>query len=236
MLIVQNVSKKFGNFVALDKLSFNVKNGEIVALLGKNGAGKSTLLKIISGYMEPDFGDIKFDNITLRQNRIDFLQQLAYVPENSAIYQDMNVFEFLEFSAGARNIYSEQINRKIKEVCQQIDLTDVMLQKCETLSKGYKKRVAIAAALMANSSVLLLDEPTEGLDPVQKRTLHKILKKLSKNHHIIISTHLMEDVEMVADRIVLIDKGHLINNFSLDEFKKMSKTNLMDSFDLAVRG
>ena len=235
MLVVQNVAKKFGSLVALKGVSFKVKNGEIVALLGKNGAGKSTLLKIISGYTEPDSGFVAFDNINLQTNRLEFLNKSAYVPENIAIYQDMTVFEFLKFNAEMRSDYFGEIDRKIIGISDLLDLNNVLLQKCKTLSKGYKKRVAIAAALMINSSLLLLDEPTEGLDPVQKREFYKILKKLSKNHHIIISTHLMEDVEAIADRVVMIDKGSLLHDLSLEKFKAISKTNLMDAFNLAVK-
>ena len=235
MLVVRDVAKKFGNLVALSGISFKVKSGEIVALLGKNGAGKSTLLKIISGYMEPDFGSVVFDNINQQTNRLEFLNVSAYVPENLAIYQDMNVFEFLKFSAEMRNGYYGNIERKVIEISDLLDLDGVLIQKCKTLSKGYKKRVAIAAALITNSSLLLFDEPTEGLDPVQKRAFYKILKKLSKNHYIIISTHLMEDVEAIADRVVMIDSGALIHDVSLEKFKAISKTNLMDSFNLAVK-
>lgn len=235
MLVVRDVAKKFGNLVALSGISFKVKSGEIVALLGKNGAGKSTLLKIISGYMEPDFGSVVFDNINQQTNRLEFLNVSAYVPENLAIYQDMNVFEFLKFNAEMRNGYYGNIERKVIEISDLLDLGGVLIQKCKTLSKGYKKRVAIAAALITNSSLLLFDEPTEGLDPVQKRAFYKILKKLSKNHYIIISTHLMEDVEAIADRVVMIDSGALIHDVSLEKFKAISKTNLMDSFNLAVK-
>lgn len=236
MLFVQNITKKFGNNIALNSVSFKAKNGEIVALLGKNGAGKSTLLRIISGFIEADSGSVSFDDKDVVKNRNEFLEQLAYVPENSSLYPDMKVFEYLEFVANLRCNFAIQINRKISEVCSILNLQNVLLQKCETLSKGYKKRVQIAAALLSNSSILLFDEPTEGLDPSQKQSLHRILKKLSKNHHVIISTHLMEDVEAVADKIVLIDKGILLCDQSLNEFKRISRTNLIDSFNLATKG
>ncbi len=236
MLTVENVSKKFGSLEVLKDVSFKVKSGEIVALLGKNGAGKSTLLKIISGYIDSDFGKICLDNCNIQNERIKFLENLAYVPENSSLYSDMSVYEFLEFTANIRCKVENQMVRKIREICAAIGLNDVLFQKCETLSKGYKKRVAIAAALLDNSTLVLLDEPTEGLDPSQKIELHKSLKKMAKNHHIIISTHLMEDVEAVADRIVLIDKGKVLCNLSLNEFKKFSKNSLMDAFNVATKG
>ena len=236
MLIVQNITKKFGNFTVLKDISFKIKSGEIVTLLGKNGAGKSTLLKIMSGFIEADSGNVLLDNISLQNNRLKFLENLAYVSENTTMYPDMSVFEFLEFTASIRCNVANQINRRIKETSKLLDIQNVLLQKCGTLSKGYKKRVLIAAALLANSSIIMLDEPTEGLDPSQKRALHNILKKLAKNHHILISTHLMEDVEAISDKIILIDKGTLLHNLSLDEFKRISKTNLIDAFNLATKG
>ena len=236
MLIVQNITKKFGFITALKDVSFKTKSGEIVALLGKNGAGKSTLLKIISGYIEPDEGEVSLDGVSLHKDRTAFAEKISYVPENTAIYPDMSVYEFLNFTAEIRCHVRQQVSRRISEVCKLLNLSGVLSQKCGSLSKGFKKRVSIAAALLANSSLLLFDEPTEGLDPAQKNELHKILKKLSKNHHIIISTHLMEDVEALADKIVFIDQGAVLGNMSLEEFKKISKTNLIDSFNLVTKG
>ena len=236
MLTVENVSKKFGSLEVLKNVSFKVKSGEIVALLGKNGAGKSTLLKIISGYIDSDLGKVCLDNCNIQNERIKFLENLAYVPENSSLYPDMSVYDFLEFTANIRCRLENQVVRKIKEICTAIGLNEVLFQKCETLSKGYKKRVAIAAALLDNSTLILLDEPTEGLDPSQKNELHKSLKKMAKNHQIIISTHLMEDVEAVADRIVLIDKGSVLCDLSLSEFRKISKSSLADAFNALIKG
>ena len=236
MLTVDNITKKFGRHTALKDVSFNAKSGEIVALLGKNGAGKSTLLKILSGYIEADLGKVLLDNYDLQNNRLKYLENIAYVPENTALYPDMSVFEFLEFTAELRCSVPKQIARKLNEISELFNLKGVLFQKCDTLSKGYKKRVAIAAALLANSSLLLLDEPTEGLDPSQKNEFHSILKKLAKNHHIIISTHLMEDVEAIADKIVLIDKGSILYNMNLSDFKKFSRHNLLEAFNIATKG
>lgn len=236
MLIVQDVTKKFGENTALNKVSFKIKNGEIVALLGKNGAGKSTLLRIMSGFTDADSGKVLFDDKDVVKNRIAFAEAVGYVPENIVLYSDMSVFEYLEFIAKMRNVMTTQINRKILEISETLALNDVLLQKCETLSKGYKKRVEIAGALLAKPPVLLLDEPTEGLDPAQKHSLYQVLKKIAKNHLMIISTHLMEDVEAAADRILLLNKGNLIGDMKLDEFKKISKTNLFDSFRIATKG
>lgn len=236
MLVAQDITKKFGTCTALNKVSFNLKNGEIVALLGKNGAGKSTLLRIISGFIAADSGKVALDDITLSDNRVGFLNSIGYVPENSSLYPEIKVYDYLKFIADVRGILPARIKHKIVEVCEMFDLTEVLGQKCESLSKGYKKRVEIAGALLAAPKVLLLDEPTEGLDPAQKLSLHKILKKLTKSHIVIISTHLLDDVDAMAERILLLDKGVLIKDISVAEFKKISKSNLTDSFKIITKG
>lgn len=236
MLIAQDITKKFEHITALKKVSFKLKNGEIVALLGKNGAGKSTLLRVISGYITADSGNITLYERNLKENRIDYLDLIGYVPENSALYPEMKAFEYLKFIAEIRGIFPSQIKHKITEISDLLDLTEVLNQKCENLSKGYKKRLEIAGALLANPRILLLDEPTEGLDPMQKTSLHKILKKLVKNHIILISTHLLEDVEAMADRILLLNDGMLARDIGISEFKKISKTNLTDSFEIITKG
>ena len=236
MLTAQKICKKFGNITALNNVSFKLKTGEITALLGKNGAGKSTLLKILSSYTDTDSGNIYLDDLNASKKHVEYLNHIGYVPENTAIYAEISVFDFLQFTAESRGIFSAQINRKITETSENLGLTEVLAQKCDTLSKGYKKRVAIAAALLANPTVLLLDEPTEGLDPLQKQTLYNMLKKLAKNHIVLISTHLMEDVEAIADRILLLDEGILRSDTSLTEFKKTSKAGLTEAFKIATKG
>lgn len=236
MLVAQDITKKFGTCTALNKVSFKVKNGEIVALLGKNGAGKSTLLRIISGFIAADSGKITLDDITLKDSRVGFLSSIGYVPESSSLYPEIKAYDYLKFIADIRGIYSAQVKRKIAEVCEIFGLNEILGQRCETLSKGYKKRLEMAGALLANPKVLLLDEPTEGLDPTQKVSLHNILKKLAKSHIVIISTHLLDDVEAVAERILLLDKGVLINDISVTEFRKISKNNLADSFKIITKG
>ena len=236
MLIAQDVTKKFGKCTALKEVSFKIKNGEIVALLGKNGAGKSTILRIISGFIAADNGKVMLDDEVLKHNRVGFLNSIGYVPENSSLYPEMKAYDYLKFIADVRGIFPVHVKQRITEVCEMFGLSEILGQKCETLSKGYKKRLEIAGALLANPKVLLLDEPTEGLDPTQKASLHIILKKLTKSHIVIISTHLLDDVEAMAERILLLDKGVLINDISVAEFKKISKNNLADSFRKVTKG
>lgn len=235
ILDVRNISKKFGNKTALEDVSFTVEQGQIVALLGENGAGKSTLLRLISGYYEANSGQIVLNDETLSNNRLSYLRSLAYVPEISSLYGEMTVTEFLFFMARIRQIGDEMVLKKMRRVMRQLQLQDVMEQKCETLSKGYKKRVELAAALLAEPQILLLDEPTEGLDPNQKQILCDIIKHYALEHTVIISTHTLEDVEALATQILLIHKGRLLVNTDLAHFKQTADNNLLQSFRRATK-
>ncbi|MCI7486266.1 MAG: ABC transporter ATP-binding protein [Alphaproteobacteria bacterium] len=230
MLTVKNLCKKFGSIKAVDEISFDLKKGEIAVLLGENGAGKSTLLRIISGYLEPDAGEVEINGVNLRQDRMSFLRQIGYVQEVSSLYTEMTVAEFLEFVANIREINSLDIAEKVKNVINILELNDVVVQNLETLSKGFKKRVELAAVLVAEPEVVLLDEPTEGLDPLQKETIRKIIKKYAKKHTILISTHALEDAEALNDRVLLMRKGKMLANESFSEFKKAAKNDLLASF------
>lgn len=235
MLKVQKISKFFGEKQALKDVDFSVKKGQIAALLGENGAGKSTLLRILSGFIEPNTGTVDIDDVEVSKNRLEFLRQVGYVQEISALYGEMNVFEFLNFVADIRQVSASEKNTRIKEVVNLLELQDVIGQKNETLSKGFKKRVELAAVLLAKPLVLLLDEPTEGLDPNQKFSIRQTIKKYAKDHIIIISTHTLEDVEAVADRVLLLHKGELLADAKLSDFKKKAKNDLLESFRKATK-
>ena len=235
MLKVQEISKSFGEKQALKAINFSVKRGQIAALLGENGAGKSTLLRILSGFIEPNTGTVDIDGVEISQDRQAFLAQVGYVQEISALYGEMNVYEFLNFVADIRRVNAEDKKAKIKEVVDLLELHDVIGQKNETLSKGFKKRVELAAVLLAQPTVLLLDEPTEGLDPNQKFSIRQTIKKYAKDHVIIISTHTLEDVEAVADSVLLLHKGELLTDAKLSDFKKKAKNDLLESFRKATK-
>ncbi len=230
MLKIKNISKKFGQLSALSNVSFEVKEGSIVALLGENGAGKSTLLKIISGYFDADDGEITYRKQNIRENLSEFLQNLGYVREISTVYPDLTTYEFLRFAAELHNINANEIDNRIKEIAKLLELQNVINQKADTLSKGYKKRLELASVLIYKPQILLLDEPTEGLDPAQKNTLRNIIRSLAKNCLIIISTHTMEDVEALADYVALLHKGKLLNYTTKAAFKKIARNDLLASF------
>lgn len=234
MLTISNVSKSFAGKKALDKVSFVVKEGKVAALLGENGAGKSTLLRIISGFFEPDEGKVLIDELGLEE-REKYQNKIGYVQEVSALYGEMSVYDFLNFTANLHKLSAKEAQQRIREEVRILELDDVLLQKTETLSKGYKKRLELAAVLLSRPRVLLLDEPTEGLDPNQKDVLRRIIKQYAKKHIIIISTHTLEDVEALAAQVLLLHKGKLSADKTLTDFKKDADDNLLASFQLATK-
>lgn len=234
MLKVEHISKSFGDKKVLSDISFTINQGQIVSLLGENGAGKSTLLRILSAFFEADTGAVTLNGTDIREQRTEYLQHIGYVQEISALYGDMSVYDFLFFVAAVRAIPAADIPARVKEVVALLQLQEVLQQETETLSKGFKKRTELAAVLLAEPQVLFLDEPTEGLDPNQKTVIRKIIKQYAKKHIIVISTHTLEDVEALADRIMLLHKGELLFDGSLTEFKKKSKNDLSASFRKAT--
>lgn len=234
MLEVENICKFFAGRPVLKNISFSVPSGCVAALLGKNGAGKTTLLRIICGFFEADDGRVRLGKFDLVDNRGDFLQNIGYVQEISSLYGSMTVWEYLNLVADIRGFSATEKVSRIRKVCSSLSLQDVILQKNETLSKGFKKRAELAAALLAEPFLLVLDEPTEGLDPQQKTVLHKIIREYAQKHIVIISTHLLEDVEVLADRVLLLSEGRLAADCSLQDFKKAAENNLLQSFLLST--
>ena len=227
MLIIDNICKYFGKIKAVDAVSLKFDKNEAVVLLGENGAGKSTLFKIISGFSEPDSGELLFENENIKNGRMKYLQNIGYVPEISALYGEMTTLEFLEFSADLKRMSAEQKSEKIEKMLSLLELRNVAFQSLGTLSKGYKKRAELAAAMLSEPKILLLDEPTEGLDPVQKESMRQIIKNYAKNNLVIISTHALEDVDALAQRVLLMHKGKMVAD---TKFKKTAPESLLASF------
>jgi len=231
VLEVRSISKKFGDFQAVRDVSFKADQGEVLGFLGPNGAGKSTTMKMITGFLDVTGGDAKICGKSILNETLAAQKELGYVPENAPLYEDMFVREFLEFIANMRNVEQEQIPKRVIEVINMCALKDVEFQKLETLSKGYKRRVSLAQALIHDPSVLILDEPTDGLDPNQKHDVRELIKELSKEKCILISTHILEEVEEVCDRCIIIGQGEKLFEGTPDELKaKSDKGRIQDVF------
>ncbi|MEY2811735.1 MAG: gliding motility-associated transporter ATP-binding subunit GldA [Bacteroidota bacterium] len=212
---VDQVVKIYGAQKAVDHISFEVKQGEIVGFLGPNGAGKSTTMKMITGYLLPDGGKIEVCGIRVEGEGIATKQKIGYLPELNPLYQDMYVREYLEFIAGLHNVASPK--QRIEEVIELTGLTPEANKLIEQLSKGYKQRVGLAAALIHDPEVLILDEPTTGLDPNQIIEIREVIRNLGKKKTILFSTHILQEVEALCDRVIIINKGKIVANATLQE-------------------
>ncbi|MBE6445258.1 MAG: ABC transporter ATP-binding protein [Alphaproteobacteria bacterium] len=225
MLIVKNLTKSFGNIKAVNGINFCIDKNGVTALVGPNGAGKTTLLRMISGFYMPDTGEIKINNFNLIEERLSALNSFAYVPENGALYQEMTVIEYIKYMADIHNLDENSFVDNLASLVSELRLQDVLSQKCYNLSKGFKRRVALAGALIHRPDTLILDEPTEGLDPNQKFLVRDFLKGYGKRHTVLISTHIMEEVEAFASRVLLMHHGKLVCDTTPDGLKSLTPAN-----------
>lgn len=209
MIEVKNIVKKYGDKYAVNDISFTIGKGEIVGFLGPNGAGKSTTMNIITGYLSANSGTVKIDGADILEQPTKAKQLIGFLPELPPLYMDMTVKEYLNFVYDLKNCKFPR-GPHIKEICELIQITDVMGRMIKNLSKGYKQRVGFAQALIGNPPVLILDEPTVGLDPRQIIEIRSLIKKLGKSHTVILSTHILQEVQSVCDRIIIINKGQLV--------------------------
>lgn len=206
MIVLKNVTKTFGSKRALHDVSLHIKEGEIVGLLGPNGAGKTTTMRLIVGYLKPTSGLITVDNKDPLEYRIDILSHIGYLPENNPLYTDMKVDEYLQFIVDCKTTHGDHLNAIIEEM----GIEDILNTKIEQLSRGYKQRVGLAAALIGNPTIIILDEPTSGLDPLEQEKVKELIKKLGKKRTIILSTHILSEVEEVATQLIIINKGVIV--------------------------
>jgi ABC-2 type transport system ATP-binding protein len=220
---VNNLSKNYGSQKAVNQVSFTVNKGEIVGFLGPNGAGKSTTMKMITGYLASDEGEIKVCGMLVNQDQVETKKKIGYLPEANPLYLEMYVKEYLSFIAGIHQIADPK--KRIAEVIQMVGLSPESGKKIGQLSKGYKQRVGLAAALVHDPEVLILDEPTSGLDPNQIIEIREVIKKLGENKTVLFSSHIMQEVEAICDRVIIINKGNIVANDSLQNLQKSSTNN-----------
>ena len=209
MIEINNLVRKFGNKYAVDDISFLIKTGEIVGFLGPNGAGKSTTMNMITGYLSPTSGTVKVDNIDVFLEPTKAKKKIGFLPEQPPLYIDMTVWEYLSF---VFDLKSCEFNKKahLDEVCDLVKIADVKNKLIRNLSKGYKQRVGIASAIIGNPEIIIFDEPTVGLDPKQIIEVRNLLRSLGKDHTVILSTHILSEVQAICDRIIIINEGKII--------------------------
>ena len=236
LIDAKNLKKTFGSITAVNNISLSLDVGEVVGFLGPNGAGKSTTMKMLTGFLDPDVGTVDINNINLMDNPIKAKSLIGYLPEGAPAYSDMTVYSFLNFIGLMRGLKDKKLFQRLDEMAKTINLSEVWNQPIETLSKGYKRRVGIAQALIHDPQILILDEPTDGLDPNQKHEMRKLIKSISSNKGIIISTHILEEVEAVCTRAAIISKGKLLFNDTPKKLKESGDGNLDDIFRTITMG
>jgi len=230
MIECLNLSKHFGSLKAVDDLSFTAHQGQVLGFLGPNGAGKSTTMKMITGFLTPTSGVVKVSGINLATDPIAVKNKIGYLPEGAPSYHEMQVGPFLHFIAKMRNIDAAQQQSAVDSVVTRLNLSQVYYQKIDTLSKGFKRRVGLAQAIIHDPEVLVMDEPTDGLDPNQKHQVRELITTMSKNKTIILSTHILEEVHAVCDRAIIIANGHIVADNTPTELESMSRYHHAVSF------
>jgi ABC-2 type transport system ATP-binding protein len=225
---VQHLTRIYGQQKAVNDISFTVANGEIVGFLGPNGAGKSTTMKIITGYMKPDAGTTIVGGINVQDDALSAKKKIGYLPEANPLYYDMYVREYLDFVADVHGISNKE--RRISDIIETVGLTVESRKRTGQLSKGYKQRVGLAAALLHDPEVLILDEPTTGLDPNQIIEIRELIRNLGKNKTVLFSSHILQEVEALCDRIIIINKGKVVANDTLNNLRQDGRHSLEEIF------
>jgi len=226
-LIITSVTKSYDKQQALTDVSFTLNKGEIVGFLGPNGAGKSTLMKIITCYLQQDSGKVQVCNLDIQEQNLQVKSKIGYLPEHNPLYTDMYVKEYLSFVGGIYKV--ENLNNRIAEIIIQIGLIPEQSKKIGELSKGYRQRVGLAAALLHNPEVLILDEPTTGLDPNQLVEIRNLIKEVGKDKTVLLSTHIMQEVDKMCNRVIIISKGKIVDDQLISNFQN-NKIDLEEHF------
>ncbi len=225
---VQKLDKRFGPIHAVRDVSFSVHHGEVLGFLGPNGAGKSTTMKMITGFLEPTDGTVLVNGYDVKTDPISVKSAIGYLPEGAPAYGEMTVLRFLEFVAEIRGYSGEEKQQRIDRVIELVHLDSVLEQTVETLSKGFKRRVGVAQALLHDPDVLIMDEPTDGLDPNQKHEVRSLIKEMAENKAIVISTHILEEVDAVCSRAIIIAAGQILFDGTPAELRAQSEKNDYD--------
>ena len=234
MIVVDALSKQFGQFQAVDEISFEVQRGEVVGFLGPNGAGKSTTMKMLTCYLPPTSGNAEVNGFSINSQTLQVQEQIGYLPESAPSYTEMQVEEFLSFIGEVRGYKGSELRRRVGRVLELTSLQEARKQIIDTLSKGFRQRTCLAQALIHDPPVLILDEPTDGLDPNQKHEVRELIRRMSEERTILVSTHILEEVEAVCTRALIISEGRLVGLGTPDEL--LSQSIYRNAITLSVSG
>ncbi len=220
MIHIENLTKYYKDFCAVDQINFDIKKGEILGLLGPNGAGKTTTLRMLTGYFMPTSGTIRVKDYQLDENLLEIKKLMGYLPESAPLYHSMLVYDYLDYVAGLRGLDKDKKISRIRQLVDLCGLDEIMHRTISELSKGLKQRVGLAHAMMDDPEILILDEPTSGLDPNQIAEIREIIRQIGEEKTVILSTHILSEVEATCDRVVIIDKGKIVANDRMQNLKK----------------
>ena len=225
MIEVKNITKKYGSFTAVDNISFKIEEGEIIGLLGPNGAGKSTTMNMITGYIEPTEGEIIVNGYDISKKPKKAKAQIGYMPEGVPLYSDLTVKEFVTYMAELKKVDRKTRKEKVEKIIEQTGLKDVEKKLTRNLSRGYKQRVSMAGALVGEPKILILDEPTVGLDPKQITEIRALIKELGKTHTVILSSHILSEVSQICNKVIIINKGKIVAIDTPENLEKKVESN-----------
>ncbi|UCE64827.1 MAG: ATP-binding cassette domain-containing protein [Nitrospirota bacterium] len=234
MVEIQKLRKEFGPILAVDGVSFTVGQGEVLGFLGPNGAGKSTTMKMITGFLTPTSGTVRISGFDIQEHPLEAKKRIGYLPEGAPAYLDMTPATFLTFIAEMRGFRGAELRTRVSETVEKVNLQSVLKQQIDTLSKGFKRRVGLAQAILHDPEVLVLDEPTDGLDPNQKHEVRTLIKNMAKEKAIILSTHILEEVQAVCTRAMIIAKGKVVTDGTPADLEERSPNH--NTVILAIRG
>ncbi len=223
MIKTDNITRKYGGFLAVDSVSFEITKGEIVGLLGHNGAGKTTIMKMLTGFLEPTSGTIEINGRSINEDMHAIQAEIGYLPENCPLYPEMTVIDYLDYSASLRGIDGAERDNLIRRAIEKTNLFEKADQRISTLSRGYRQRTGVAQAILHTPQILILDEPTNGLDPSQIRQMRQLIQEVAQQSTVIVSTHILQEVQAVCDRVIIIDGGKKVVDERLTDLKSKSR-------------
>lgn len=233
MIRITGLSRSYGDFRAVDQVSFSIEKGEVIGLLGHNGAGKTTIMKMLTGFLEPSAGSIEIDDLKMPEDRMAIQNRIGYLPENCPVYLDMTVIDYLEYAAELRGLTGTVKLEAVQRVIKQTELNSKAIQPINTLSRGFRQRVGVAQAILGRPDILILDEPTNGLDPAQILHMRELISSLRENATVIISTHILQEVQAVCDRVLIVKNGKLAIDARIGDLQQGSSIKLISPNSLA---